>query len=392
MKYTKSTYRFLTRMTFTLGSVLLILGLLLGMFPHPVSAVVNWDKSSLYFSGVCSGNCQQVKAKICNGEDSRDMKGPTSFQVYYAPKGNPKNGSIVASGIVPALKSGECTYLTYNPNNIAGNYMFRAEQRPGHPGTGVLWSTMCKVSSCQIPTTPPPTETPTPTEEPTEEPTATPTEQPTEEPTATPTEEPTEEPTATPTEEPTEEPTATPTEQPTEEPTATPTEQPTEEPTATPTEQPTEEPTATPTEQPTEEPTVTPTEQPTEEPTVTPTEQPTPTPSPTKEPTTPPTKEPTPPAKTPTPVSTATPETPSTPAVTETAVGNPEATTPATLAPPAGDNIGVLIPVTGGDLGSPPPWSTTSILLINLGLALLGAGLILNGIHRQAVETQPRKR
>ncbi len=302
MKHTKTIYRSLTRMTFTLGCVLLILGLLLGMFPQPVSAVVNWDKSSLYFSGGCSGNCQEVKATVCNGADSRDMQGATAYQVYYASSGNPKNGSVVASGSIPALKSGACIQLTYNPNNVAGVYMFRAEQRPGHPGTGELWSNECSVASCQVPTTPPP-------------------------------------------------------------------------PTETPTVTPTEEPTSTPT----------------DEPTVTPTKT-----------DTPPTKTATPPVKSPTPVTTGTPETPSTPVVTEspktpvvteTAIGTPVSTTPvtpATLAPPAGNNTGVLIPVTGGDLSSPTPWSAASILLINLGLALLGIGLILNGINRQAAERQPR--
>lgn len=532
MKQTKTIYRTLTRTTFSLGSVLLILGLLLGMFPQPVSAVVNWDKSSLSFSGGCSGNCQEVKATVCNGKDSRDMQGPTAYQVYYVPSGNPKNGSVVASGSIPALKSGECVQLTYNPNNVSGVYMFRAEQRPGHPGTGELWSDECSVGSCQIPTTPPP-------------PTATPTQPPTEPPTITPT------PfnnlrltfmcgyvgdneyiwrvrnsnpfavdftwdvygssengsgtvpassevffttstgdktvrlfvdgqqndvkasgnpckvdlslsyfctdggqrwvvsnpnnfaqdytwqsssghsgggnapangsddffvaslngmtvTITYSHDPFGARSVSSTSQMCEQPTETPTEEPTITPSGTPVV--TETVTPPPTITPTDEPTSTPTEEPTITPSSTPTVIETPSVTPSKT-STPPTKTFTPPVKSPTPVSSGTPETPSTPVVTEspktpvvtetaigTAVststtGQPQSTpaAPATLAPPAGSNSGVLIPVTGGDLSSPAPWSAASILLINLGLALLGVALILSGVNRQIVETQPRK-
>jgi len=107
-----------------------------------------WDKSSLYFKGNCTGDCSEIQVEVCNGAGSEDMQGPTVYQVYYIEKGNPKNGTVVDDGQIPALQAGECTILTYNPLGISGNYMFRAEQRPGHPGSGELWSLACSLQ-CQ---------------------------------------------------------------------------------------------------------------------------------------------------------------------------------------------------------------------------------------------------
>lgn len=427
MKHKTNTYRSLSRLTFSLGSILLILGLLLGMFPQPVNATVQWDKSSLSFKGSCTGNCEVVKAKVCNTGD-RDMAGTSSYEVYWAASGNPKSGTIVASGTIPALKKNTCTYLTYdpktNPNGSAGNYMFKAYQRPGHPGTGVLWSTQCSIGQCSLPTATPVTPTATPVT-----------------------------PTATP---------VTPTATPVEDleisyfctdggqrwevfnpnpfdihyqwvsstsasgngtapangsddfwvfgmgpmtitvtfgddlsvsTTSDRCEEPTEEPTDTPTETPvvTETPSPTPTEEVTETPSPTPTEEITESPSPTPTETPvvTETPKPTEQPT----KTEGPPTKTATPVGTDDPGSP-TPEITETVVTTPQPTSsgrdedrdsqpPATLAPPPSSNTAILIPVTGGDLSQPNPFGTASLLFINFGLALLGFGLILNGLGRR---------
>ena len=163
MKHKTNTYRSLSRLTFSLGSILLILGLLLGLFPQPVSATVapEWDKSSLSFNGSCTGNCEVVQAQVCNTGDG-DMAGTSSYEVYWAASGNPKDGTVVASGTIPALNSGECTTLTYDPNGSAGNYMFKAYQRPGHPGQGVLWSDECSIGQCSLPTATPVTPTATP--------------------------------------------------------------------------------------------------------------------------------------------------------------------------------------------------------------------------------------
>ena len=434
MKHKTNTYHSLSRLTFSLGSILLILGLLLGMFPQPVSATVapEWDKSSLSFNGSCTGNCEVVKAEVCN-TGNRDMAGTSSYDMYWAASGNPKSGTIVASGTIPALKKNNCTYLTYdpktNPNGSAGNYMFKAYQRPGHPGQGDLWSTQCSIGQCSLPTATPVTPTATPVT-----------------PTATPFEDleisyfctdggqrwevfnpnpfdieyqwvsstsangsgtapangsddfwvfgmgPM---TITVTfgDDLSVSTTSDRCEEPTEEPTDTPTETPmvTETPSPTPTEEVTETPSPTPTEEVTETPSPTPTEEVTESPSPTPTETPvvTETPKPTEQPT----KTEVPPTKTVTPVGTDDPGSP-TPEITETVVTTPQPTSsgrdedrdsqpPATLAPPTGSNTAILIPVTGGDLSQPKPFGTASLLFINFGLALLGFGLILNGLGRR---------
>lgn len=100
-----------------------------------------WDKSSLGFSAGCSVNGNLISATLCNN-GSGNMAGPTTWQLYYAPSGNPKNGSVVCSGTVPALNSSQCTTLSCT-QTASGNYMFKAIQRPGHPGAGVTWSNGC---------------------------------------------------------------------------------------------------------------------------------------------------------------------------------------------------------------------------------------------------------
>lgn len=113
----------------------------------------SWDKSSLEFTAGCSGDCNEITAIVCNGKDSRNMQGPTNYEVYYAASGNPKNGSVIDSGQIPALQSGQCHTLSYIPTQD-GNYMFKAYQRPGHPGQGVLWSNACEgidMTACEDP-------------------------------------------------------------------------------------------------------------------------------------------------------------------------------------------------------------------------------------------------
>lgn len=120
-----------------------------------------WGKSSLSFSGGCtSSSCYSVSAQVCNVGDG-DMTGSVSWELYYAVSGNPKNGDVISSGSLGPLDKGECTTLSYNPNGVSGNYMFRAEQEAGHPGTGELWSSQCSVGVCEVPTSVP-TFTPTP--------------------------------------------------------------------------------------------------------------------------------------------------------------------------------------------------------------------------------------
>ncbi|MFC3883478.1 hypothetical protein ACFOU2_08110 [Bacillus songklensis] len=69
------------------------------------------------------------------------MKGEVTYEVFGSAKGNPKDGEVVSTGIVNALTTGETRELIYAPDRLlAGNYMFKAYQRPNHPGTGELWS------------------------------------------------------------------------------------------------------------------------------------------------------------------------------------------------------------------------------------------------------------
>ena len=108
-----------------------------------------WDRSSLYFESGCDGDCDEITATVCNGEDSEDMEGTTTWELYWIASGNPQDGTVIASGNINALAAGECQVLTYdpndNPNGASGNYMFKAYQRPDHPGTGELWSDACEL-------------------------------------------------------------------------------------------------------------------------------------------------------------------------------------------------------------------------------------------------------
>ncbi|MFZ5933015.1 MAG: hypothetical protein ACOYT7_02985 [Patescibacteria group bacterium] len=117
-----------------------------------------WSRSSLTFTTGCDGNCEEVRATVCNTGDG-DMEDLVSWQLYYAASGNPKSGSIITSGNLGPLDSGDCETLTYDPQGVSGNYMFRAEQEEGHPGQGELWSNACELV-CLVPDT----ETPTPTD------------------------------------------------------------------------------------------------------------------------------------------------------------------------------------------------------------------------------------
>jgi len=396
------------------------------------TATPSWDRSSLVFTAGCDANCTSVTGTVLN-HGSR-MSGTTTYEIYYAASGNAKNGSVVASGTIPALNANASYTITYNPQGVTGNYIIKVYQRPGHPGTGELWSDGCSINYCPRPTATPvtPTATPvTPTATPIT-PTATPVT-----PTATPVT-----PTATPVT-PTKPPAptktpVTPTATPVT-PTATPV-----TPTATPV-----TPTATPV-TPTEPPAptntpVTPTEPPAPTNTpVTPTEPPastnTPVPPtevpptavpptevpptevpPTEVPPTavpptavpptavpptevPPTQPPAPTeivvteppqdTTTPEPVDTTTPVPPeeTQPPVVPTEMGtavtaaptdtnNEGVSNPPTAAPPSQSysNTTVLIPVTGAD-----QLATLRTILFNLGLTLLGLGFILKGLSRRS--------
>ena len=113
-----------------------------------------WDKSSLSFAWGCQGDCQTISAQVCNGESAHDMAGSTAWELYWVASGSVKDGTLVAEGGIPALAAGGCHVLSFssdnNPYGPSGKYQFKAYQRPGHPGEGVLWSESCELD-CHSP-------------------------------------------------------------------------------------------------------------------------------------------------------------------------------------------------------------------------------------------------
>lgn len=112
----------------------------------------SWDKSSLKFTTE-GGDCEEIFAIVKNGGD-RAMLGGSTWELYWSATGNPKYGSLIATGSIPALAKNGTFTMTYDPSNNSygpnGNYMFKAYQRPGHPGTGVLWSDIISLSGCTV--------------------------------------------------------------------------------------------------------------------------------------------------------------------------------------------------------------------------------------------------
>jgi len=102
----------------------------------------SWDKSSLVFNGGNGAECPEIYTQIKNG-GSGNMSGSVDWKLFYAESGNPKNGEVVANGTFGPLDSGDSEELRVNLQDYhgeAGNYMFKAYQMDGHPGTGALWS------------------------------------------------------------------------------------------------------------------------------------------------------------------------------------------------------------------------------------------------------------
>jgi len=104
-------------------------------------AAVSYSPSSSF---TISGNTTQVYAVVYNNGSA--MTGQVTWEVYYAASGNPKNGTIIESGAIPALGAGESHTITYTPTE-AGKYMFKAYQETGHPGQGELWSDEINVTT-----------------------------------------------------------------------------------------------------------------------------------------------------------------------------------------------------------------------------------------------------
>ena len=353
----RTNIKVIYRFSYTLGIILLLLGLIIPMVQKPVIAsfepemgvggeidnwhILEWDRSSLFFryDGLCQGDCSLIFAEVKN--QGAPMQGPTTYEVWYSETGNPMDApdrELVFTGIIPALPNGGHFVVTYVPTRN-GNYKFRAVQREGHPCGGepicYIWSQTCTIDNCSMPT---PTYTPTPTDTPEPTPTFTFTPTPTDVVEPTPTF--TFTPTATDVVEPT--PTFTFT------PTATDVVEPTPTFTNTPIPTDTPEPTSTPNPGPTPTATVV-------IPSATPAD-PTATPDPGQTPTVPPN--------------------PTDPAVT------PTSTVVRTLPPPVVRTPSVLIPVTGADMTEGNPADQISRLLVNLGLAFLGLALTLQAFSK----------
>ncbi len=376
----RNSLKILTHISYIFGVLLVLSATLLSVVNFPVSA--EWNKGSLSFRGSCGGNCTVIKVQICN-DGSGDMDQPTAFEVYHTVSGDPKSGSIVGGGTVPALPSGQCASLEYNPNGVAGTYIFKAYQPAEHPGQGVLWSGSCSIGPCRVPTNTPVTPTNTPVTPTPQDPTptaVTPTNTP-----MTPTPQDPTPTSVTPTNTP-----VTPTPQDPTPTSVTPTNTP-----VTPTPQDPTPTSVTPTNTP-----VTPTPQDPTPTSVTPTNTPvTPTPqdptptsvTPTNTPVTPTPQDPTPTSVTPTntPV-TPTPQDPTptsiNPTNTPVTENTPQATITkvSTLPPPVvKDTPSVLIPVTGADFSSTNGGNATQKITFNLGLGLIGFGMVLHGFRKR---------
>lgn len=111
--------------------------------PQPIQEPTSdtWDKSSLVFvnqGSDCEGG-GNVWATVKNS-GSEAMAGPTLWELWYAASGPPKSGEVIATGEISVLDVEQAYLISTAAIRGSGNYMFKAYQRPGHPGTGVLGS------------------------------------------------------------------------------------------------------------------------------------------------------------------------------------------------------------------------------------------------------------
>jgi hypothetical protein len=384
--------RAISRLSFTMGSISLVVGLVLSavhtpalaqeIIPGPPTKTLNVQPVGVPGNPSCAdflapgSFLDEFKLEpVASGTyplEFNGLTGSVSVFKYDSAQGEAFDflftGDFISSAIV--VKGGSnANFYDYRPFNGAGLDTFL--HSPVNPSNNKFFG-LSHISFCIIeaPTTPTPTFTPEPTDTPTATATFTFTPDPTDTPTATATFTSTPVPTDTPTA--TFTPTFTP--DPTDTPTFTPSPTP-EDPTPTPVDpSPTpEDPTPTPVEpSPTpEDPTPTPVDpSPTpEEPTPTNTVPPSPiidTPTPTEEQ----------PQPSPEPTSTEPPPEP--PAATATS------TTPPTLAPPPQPaTTPVLIPVTGVDFSGVNSLVLLQQLFINLGIGLLGLALVFHGISHK---------
>jgi LPXTG-motif cell wall-anchored protein len=92
---------------------------------------------SVLFTGQ-GGDCSVIWAELKNGENSAEIGGG-KYEVWYSASGEAKDGKVVASGDVQALKPGETAKLTFDLNQngqAAGNYAFKFIHDKGEAWSG----------------------------------------------------------------------------------------------------------------------------------------------------------------------------------------------------------------------------------------------------------------
>lgn len=104
-----------------------------------------WDGSNLVFNNFQT-SCNNVSIDVVN--TGSPMAGTTTWELYYNPIGNPQSGTIVAQGTINVLGHNGVQTLTYDPQGATGYYQFKVNQRPEHPTSNVIWSSICCVSNC----------------------------------------------------------------------------------------------------------------------------------------------------------------------------------------------------------------------------------------------------
>lgn len=105
-----------------------------------------WDRSSLEVidQGWSCESGGTLWVTVLNSGDGA-MRRPVGVHLWYAPQGNPKRvGTMLSTSALPALGPGDSATINAAPSEGFGKYMFAVEQRPGHPGSDLIWSESIK--------------------------------------------------------------------------------------------------------------------------------------------------------------------------------------------------------------------------------------------------------
>ncbi|MFC7440213.1 LPXTG cell wall anchor domain-containing protein [Laceyella putida] len=104
-----------------------------------IALACNWGAKA-------EGDCNQLSVTVNIARGSEEAAG--TYDLYWAKEGSAKKGQIIASGEVPALKSGEVHKVVYNPkdnkNGNEGNYIFHLKEPRGS-----IWSNQVNVQGCK---------------------------------------------------------------------------------------------------------------------------------------------------------------------------------------------------------------------------------------------------